>query len=58
MDFNIESSKIQMSQEFYDLKLDLFQIGEINFLWYVSPNFVNAIEENGLTGLEFEEFDL
>ena len=57
-DRSIRFSKIKMSQEFYDLKLDLFQIGEINFLWYVSPKFVNAIEENGLTGLEFEEFDL
>jgi hypothetical protein len=47
-----------MSQEFYNLNLDLFQIGKIDFLWYASPKFVNAIVAKGLTGLQFEEVEL
>jgi len=57
-DFSIRASKIKMSQEFHDLQLDLFKIGIINFSWYASPKFVKAIEDNGLTGLQFEEVEL
>lgn len=57
-DRSLQFSQIKMSQEFYDLHLDLFQIGKIDFLWYASPKFVNAIVAKGLTGLQFEEVEL
>ena len=57
-DRSLQFSQIRMSQKFYDLNLDLFQIGKIDFLWYASPKFVNAIVAKGLTGLQFEEVEL
>lgn len=51
-------AKIKMVNEFYELGKDLFQIGTINENWYVSQHFVEAFNEFGLTGIEFEEVDL
>ena len=57
-DITFSFLKIKMKKEFYDLKLDLFQIGGIDFLWYASHKFVKTIEDNRLTGLKFEEVEL
>lgn len=57
--FSFWFDKIKMTKEFHDSGIDLFQIGTIDeHSWYVSQRFVDAIQENGLTGLIFEEVDL
>lgn len=51
-------ANIKMIKEFHNLGKDMFQIGTIEESWYVSQRFIDAVNENGLTGLEFEEVDL
>ena len=57
--FSFKFMKLTMTKEFHELGKDMFQIGAIDKVsWYVSQRFVDAIQENGLTGLIFEEVDL
>lgn len=51
---DVWSSKIKLTKEFCEKKLDLFSIGGFDNDWYVSKRFVNVIEDAGLTGFEFE----